>query len=110
MDKIVKILIISIITIGYVFIPFGVVSYANEYERVKSIELYNDDKTEYPYEVIGAVRYDGLKSNEARLILKKRAAEMGADAIINYRNFRFESGAAAEGIAIRWKSLRTNSN
>lgn len=104
--------LIFIIAICYMVCGFLSFSHGQEIDKTlmrdkgKVLEIYLSDKTDYPYEVIGKISYEGLRSEETKRVLKEKALKMGADAIINYKNKKGPYGYKAEGEAIRWKGVR----
>ncbi len=75
-----------------------------------NIKVYSDEQEELDYDVIGQVIADadaGSKAETAVNLLKKQAAQLGADAIINLRleidSGYWQSAIKATGTAIKFK-------
>ena len=102
-------IIISIITVVYTIAGLGAHCLAKEIhstnvsDKVKVIQLYRNDQTDYPYEVIEEIEVIGLQSDQTRILLKEKAIEKGADAIIKFESIKSAFGFRTKGIAIRWK-------
>ncbi len=73
--------------------------------NVKDIRVYSVTHPVVEYITIGYISVSMSSQdagNDLRDKLKKRAAKLGADAIINFK-LSFAGGAGAEGIAIKYK-------
>ncbi|MBN2411756.1 heavy metal-binding domain-containing protein [candidate division KSB1 bacterium] len=75
-----------------------------------NIKVYSDGREELDYDVIGQVIADadaGSNAETAVTLLKKQAAQLGADAIINLRleidSGYWQSAIKATGTAIKFK-------
>jgi hypothetical protein len=83
-----------------------------EYQRTSSskIEIYSTDVAKKDYDIIGPVLGSadvGNSSDKPVLLLKREAAKLGADAVINlkleYTMGVWAGGVLAKGIAIKYK-------
>lgn len=70
-----------------------------------TIKVYSEKKQEKKYIEIGYVSAnmtDTANGDELKKLVKEKAAEMGADAVISFKLWGSNSGAIAEGIAIKY--------
>ncbi len=99
--------IISTLLLMLAFIAFSGVVYADplvgsNIEKIRTIDIRIDDRTDYPYAIIGRITSDELVSHKAASRLREKAHEVGADAILHFTNKRLPFGYEASGIAVRW--------
>lgn len=76
----------------------------NVKNRDDVIEIFLGEKTYFPYMEVAHVAADELTSQKAVEKLKELAAELDADAILNFSNFQSNGGFVAKGLAVRWSN------
>lgn len=100
--------IVIIIASTFAIIPTGA-GYSNKQSNrqtdsslnTANIQIYANDAVGKPYILIGKINVDAYSASGALKRLKRRAAEAGADAILNY-TVATTYATTASGIAIRW--------
>ena len=80
--------------------------YASKYEKVdfEEVKLYAVEEVDGKYEVIGSIAVYSVSTEGAKKRLQKRAASLGANAVLNVRLSKIRSnlkGCGLSGTAIR---------
>jgi hypothetical protein len=88
-------------SVGY--INDGIEKYAPT--SASTIKVYSEKKQDQKYLEIGYVSANmtsDVSGDELKRLLKEKAAELGADAIVEFKLWGSKNGGIAEGIAVKY--------